>query len=256
MRRYYYLAWGCMLFAMAFPKPAAAFEHLRDPLHQNATCQTACHLPENIERARAEKTQKAECTSCHQGGLPLETLSPFQAPDSFLLPESQRPNRRSLSPRPPVPAGQIMASSKIRKSKKNPQIPGMVFIDSGEFIMGSNERWDDESPEHINKTGAFYIDLYEITNRDYKKFVDATKRNRRTTGLRATFPKARKTIRSPMSVGSTRTSIANGPANACPTKKNGKKPRAGKTATSIPGATSGRWTNPTTRTNILPEQNR
>ena len=42
--------------------------------------------------------------------------------------------------------------------------------------MGSNERWDDESPEHINQTGAFYIDLYEVTNRDYKKFVGVTKR--------------------------------------------------------------------------------
>lgn len=52
----------------------------------------------------------------------------------------------------------------------------MVFIDSGDFIMGSNERWDDESPEHISETGAFYIDLYEVTNRDYKKFTDATQR--------------------------------------------------------------------------------
>ncbi len=42
--------------------------------------------------------------------------------------------------------------------------------------MGSNERWDDESPEHISETGAFYIDLYEVTNADYKKFVDATGR--------------------------------------------------------------------------------
>ena len=52
----------------------------------------------------------------------------------------------------------------------------MIFIDAGEFIMGSNERWDDESPEHINQTGTFYIDLYEVTNAKFKKFIDATKR--------------------------------------------------------------------------------
>ena len=176
MRNYYYLAWGCILFAMSVPKPATAFEHLRDPLHRNATCDTACHLPENIQQARADKTQKAECTSCHQGGLPLKTLSPFQNPDPFLFTESQRPNSRLLSPRPPTLAGQIMASSKPQTSRKKSKVPGMVFINAGEFIMGSNERWDDESPEHINKTSAFYIDLYEVTNRDYIKFTDATKR--------------------------------------------------------------------------------
>ena len=92
MRYYYYLAWGCVLFTMAFAKPVTAFEHLQDPLHRNATCETACHLPENIEQARADKTQKAECTSCHQGGLPLKTLTPFKTPDPFLFIESQQPN--------------------------------------------------------------------------------------------------------------------------------------------------------------------
>lgn len=42
--------------------------------------------------------------------------------------------------------------------------------------MGSNERWDDESPEHIASTGAFYIDLHEVINKDYKKFAEATRR--------------------------------------------------------------------------------
>jgi len=127
MRNYYYLAWSCVLFAMAFAKPAAAFEHLRDPLHQKVTCETACHLPENIQQARADKTQKAECASCHHGGLPLKTLSPFQNPEPYLFTESQRPNSRLLSHRPPVPAGQMVVSSKARTSKKKPKIPKMVF---------------------------------------------------------------------------------------------------------------------------------
>jgi iron(II)-dependent oxidoreductase len=52
----------------------------------------------------------------------------------------------------------------------------MAQVPSGEFIMGSNERWDDEAPEHISTTDAFYIDLNEVTNADYKIFVKATKR--------------------------------------------------------------------------------
>ena len=52
----------------------------------------------------------------------------------------------------------------------------MAQVPAGEFIMGSNERWDDEAPEHISTTDAFYIDLNEVTNADYKIFVKATKR--------------------------------------------------------------------------------
>jgi len=50
----------------------------------------------------------------------------------------------------------------------------MALIPEGEFVMGSNERWDDEAPEHISSTKAFYMDLNEVTNSDYKKFVVAT----------------------------------------------------------------------------------
>ena len=52
----------------------------------------------------------------------------------------------------------------------------MAYVPAGEFIMGSNERWDDESPEYVEKTGAFFIDLYEVTNQDYGNFVSATHR--------------------------------------------------------------------------------
>jgi len=191
MRNYYILACSYVFFAVAFPNPAAAFEHLRGPLHQKVTCETACHLPKNIQQARADKTQKAECISCHQGGVPLQSLNPFQKPAPFLFTENQRPNLRLLSPRPAVHAGQLAASSKIKKSKPSPKIPGMVFVNSGEFIMGSNERWDDESPEHINETGAFYIDLYEVTNRDYKKFTEATKRTPPHHWIQGNIPKGK-----------------------------------------------------------------
>ncbi len=51
----------------------------------------------------------------------------------------------------------------------------MAMIPAGEFVMGSNERWEDESPEFITKTDTFLIDIYEVTNSDYKKFIDAIK---------------------------------------------------------------------------------
>ena len=50
----------------------------------------------------------------------------------------------------------------------------MVYIPAGEFIMGSNDRWDDEAPEFISFTDAYFIDLYEVTNQDYQKYVAET----------------------------------------------------------------------------------
>lgn len=51
--------------------------------------------------------------------------------------------------------------------------PDMVFIPAGEFQMGSNVGNLDEKPAHPVYLDAFYMDKYEVTNAQYKKFVDA-----------------------------------------------------------------------------------
>ena len=51
--------------------------------------------------------------------------------------------------------------------------PGMVFIPAGEFQMGSSKGNSDEKPIHTVFLDAFYMDKYEVTNAEYKKFVDA-----------------------------------------------------------------------------------
>jgi len=55
-----------------------------------------------------------------------------------------------------------------------PEIPGMVYVEEGEFIAGSSTAFDYESPQHIVSLKGFYIDKYEVTNQQYKKFIDAT----------------------------------------------------------------------------------
>ena len=68
--------------------------------------------------------------------------------------------------------------------------PSMVLIPEGEFLMGTsgsakkliretfpNSKSDwlkDEQPGHRVFLKAFYMDRHEVTNRDFKKFVDAT----------------------------------------------------------------------------------
>jgi serine/threonine-protein kinase len=49
----------------------------------------------------------------------------------------------------------------------------LVLIPEGEFIMGSEEGFPDEVPVHTVWVDAFYIDLTEVTNRQYQDCVEA-----------------------------------------------------------------------------------
>ena len=50
---------------------------------------------------------------------------------------------------------------------------GMVLIPAGEFEMGSHTGKNNECPVHTVYLDAFYMDIYEVTNAQYKAFIDA-----------------------------------------------------------------------------------
>ncbi|MBM3239638.1 tetratricopeptide repeat protein [Candidatus Poribacteria bacterium] len=50
----------------------------------------------------------------------------------------------------------------------------MALIPAGEFQMGSNDGGDREKPVHTVYLDAFYIDVYPVTNTQYRKFIEAT----------------------------------------------------------------------------------
>lgn len=72
-----------------------------------------------------------------------------------------------------------------------PKVPkDMVYVPAGEFIMGSNDvdteakslqygnkkQWfANEGPARKEYLKAFFIDTYEVTNKKYKEFADATR---------------------------------------------------------------------------------
>lgn len=53
---------------------------------------------------------------------------------------------------------------------------GMVWIEGGEFRMGSADPLarKDESPVHRVRVSGFWIDIHEVTNAQFAKFVEAT----------------------------------------------------------------------------------
>ena len=58
----------------------------------------------------------------------------------------------------------------------------MALIPAGEFLMGTVDDDDmgyaqsfrEEIPQHVVYLDDFYIDVYQVTNAQYRKFVDAT----------------------------------------------------------------------------------
>lgn len=53
----------------------------------------------------------------------------------------------------------------------------MVFIPAGPFIMGGGPEGDfDEHPQRVVYLDAYYMDIYEVTNADYRRFAKMLKR--------------------------------------------------------------------------------
>src|SRR6476619_2021636 len=50
----------------------------------------------------------------------------------------------------------------------------MLFIPGGTFRMGSERHYPEEAPVHRVKVDGFWIDRTPVTNREFRKFVNAT----------------------------------------------------------------------------------
>ncbi|KAF0241139.1 MAG: hypothetical protein FD180_4598, partial [Planctomycetota bacterium] len=52
---------------------------------------------------------------------------------------------------------------------------GLVRIVGGEFTMGSDQGWDDSRPARLVTVATYAIDRFEVTNRQYRRFLDEVK---------------------------------------------------------------------------------
>ena len=53
-------------------------------------------------------------------------------------------------------------------------IAGMAYVTGGDFIMGRNGGTEYERPQHQETVSPFFIDIFEVTCEEYKKFIDET----------------------------------------------------------------------------------
>jgi sulfatase modifying factor 1 len=59
-------------------------------------------------------------------------------------------------------------------AQPNDQEHDVVWLDGGEFVMGSDEHYPEEAPTHRVRVGGFGIDQFEVTNGRFAGFVNAT----------------------------------------------------------------------------------
>ncbi|MDH4138292.1 MAG: formylglycine-generating enzyme family protein, partial [Anaerolineae bacterium] len=122
----------------------------------------------------------ALATSCGGGGTPPPGPAGEETPSGAVVatptlvqivptptPKPLPPTRTPAPTPTPVPAG--------TEAPTAPSVAEMmVEIPAGEFTMGNDGGDDDEKPAHTVTLEAFEIDMFEVTNADFARFVEET----------------------------------------------------------------------------------
>lgn len=97
---------------------------------------------------------------------PLPTATPI--PTYTALPATATPGEVMTETAMPTDTPQSTATAKPHKLSPMVEIPG------GSFIFGSDKGEPDEAPAQEMELPAFEIDMFEVTNADFRAFVEAT----------------------------------------------------------------------------------
>lgn len=76
-----------------------------------------------------------------------------------------------------VEEADVSAANTTNSNKQpDPKTPpsGMAYVPGGEFMMGSDTGDEYSRPAHKVTVKPFFMDITEVTNEEYKKFIDAT----------------------------------------------------------------------------------
>jgi formylglycine-generating enzyme required for sulfatase activity len=165
--------------------------------------------PGKSKNPPAQNPQKDECVACHTGVQHKQLIAPEilekckdchsdehiqnavkQVPESYS--QHKKPGEGVPAGGHPVRPDIGMSQPMYYPDSRLGDAPNkMVLIPAGEFTMGTNSRLPDEGPEHKVTLGAFYMDIYEVTNLQYKKFNDETKRRSPDHFRNRTYPQGK-----------------------------------------------------------------
>src|SRR5262245_36625659 len=73
----------------------------------------------------------------------------------------------------PMSEGEV-AATRARAAQAEAAHSNMIWIPGGTFRMGSDRHYPEEAPVHRVTLNGFWIDRTPVTNREFRKFVNAT----------------------------------------------------------------------------------
>jgi len=172
----------CCLASMSVaPLAAPAADAGKGHAHSPSQC-LRCHDNEHELQAMLFSTIDS-CKDCHgQGGAP-------GSHQGIELKAVQSAIEASGKPVPPDIGMRLPLYP--RHSRLGDRPNAMVLIPAGEFLMGTDERLPDEGPAHKVTLPAYYIDKYEVTNLQYRKFNEATRRRSPAHWRNRTYPRGK-----------------------------------------------------------------
>ncbi|MCU0486100.1 MAG: SUMF1/EgtB/PvdO family nonheme iron enzyme, partial [Anaerolineales bacterium] len=115
----------------------------------------------------AGESAAAPTQAASPSALPASSATPVPAKTSPAVAPAT-PTRTAVPISPPTPTPQV--------ALRDQDGMAMVFVPAGDFIMGSllGIGSDEEAPQHRVTLGGYWIDEAEVTNAQYRAFVDAT----------------------------------------------------------------------------------
>ena len=168
------MAWllAAMNLSMATAAPVPGLPHPDGP-----DC-AACHKKTGTPAFTDVKSGK-DCRRCH-------SLQEVATADESLNPPLPAEDQTNEPLQPGMSLPMYYPKSRLGDAP-NP----MIMIPAGKFIMGTDERLPDEGPQHVVNLKAYWIDKYEVTNAQYKKFIDATGRRSPDHFRNRTYPEGK-----------------------------------------------------------------
>ena len=168
--------WLTLIFAMAATQVAAG---TLAPTECSECHTGASHSMFAVKAVNTLKMDSS-CTICHNAIKPAHSL----------LQLSQSTSSQGIAS-----LSNVKVKASPVQSIKHPEVTAdpnpMALIPAGKFIMGFDDRMPDEGPQHKVNLSSFWIDYYEVTNAQYKKFIDATNRRSPSHFRNRTYPEGK-----------------------------------------------------------------
>lgn len=123
---------------------------------------------EAIAAVPVAETEPVEASTSDVVVTPTTTLpSPTPSPEPTAEPTA------TSEPPTPTATAEPATPTAIPSPTTIPTPAGMVLIPAGSFLMGSATGQANEAPEHEVSLTAFYLDIFEVSNAQYRACVEA-----------------------------------------------------------------------------------